>query len=191
MSKCKIVFLGAAGTGKTSLIQQFVSNHFENNYSVTVGIDFFIKPIQVQDRTINLQIWDTAGQEKFKSLIPSYIRDSSIAIIVYDVSSPNTFDEAIQWHKMVVNERGNDAICILVGNKNDLENRVAHERVVEFCKPLGISTIETSAKTGQNVIRLFKLIGESIPDNSTPVPINITPAPIQIDNPSANGSCGC
>ena len=191
MSKCKVVFLGSAGTGKTSLIQQFVSNKFDNNYQVTLGIDFFTKPIQVQDKTVNLQIWDTAGQERFRSLIPSYIRDSQIAILVYDVSSFESFEEAIQWHKTVLNERGNDSICIFVGNKNDLENKVSHEKVLEYTKPFGITSIETSAKTGQNITRLFKIIGESIPDTSKPVSINITPQPIEIIPQINQKQCQC
>ena len=163
-SKCKVVFLGAAGTGKSSLISRFMNSSFDKDYSSTVGIDFFTKPIQVQDHTVNLQVWDTAGQERFRSLIPAYIRDSNIAVIVYDVSDPNTFEEAKGWQKNVVSERGNDAVCIFVGNKNDLESKVSHEQVSEFTKAHSIQSIETSAKTGQNVTRLFKLICESIPD---------------------------
>ncbi|OHS99083.1 small GTP-binding protein [Tritrichomonas foetus] len=162
-TKCKVVFLGAAGTGKTSLINRFMLNSFDKDYSTTVGIDFLTKPIQVQDQTVNLQIWDTAGQERFKSLVPSYIRGSDIAVLVYDVSDPRTFDEAIEWHKTVLSERGNDAVCILVGNKNDLENQVKQEKVLEFAQPKSIATAETSAKTGQNVSHLFKLISEAAP----------------------------
>ncbi|KAH0786356.1 ras-related protein Rab6 isoform X2 [Histomonas meleagridis] len=143
-----------------------MNSTFDKDYSSTIGIDFFTKPIQVQDHTVNLQVWDTAGQERFRSLIPAYIRDSNIAVIVYDVSDPNTFEEAKGWQKTVMSERGSDATCIFVGNKNDLESKVPHEQVTEFTKSLSIQTIETSAKTGQNVTRLFKLICESIPDLS-------------------------
>jgi Ras-related protein Rab-6A len=164
ITKVKLVFLGASGVGKTSLITRYISNEFHKDHSATVGIDFFTKPIQVRDRTVNFQIWDTAGQERFRSLIPFYIRDSSIAVIVYDVSSPQSFDEAKFWHKTVVNERGRDVLCVLVGNKNDLESKVSLDDVQQFTKPLGIQTIETCAKTGQNVTRLFKLISECLPD---------------------------
>ena len=188
-SKCKVVFLGAAGTGKTSLIHKFIYDDFSRDYSATVGIDFFTKPVQVADRTINLQIWDTAGQEKFKSLIPSYIRESSIAVIVYDVSDIATFEEAKSWQKTVENERGNEAVCILVGNKIDLENQVPREKVIEFTRPLSISAIEASAKTGKNIARLFKLISESIP-NQKNLPQNDIPIIVpQSEQPPPPCSC--
>lgn len=188
-AKCKAVFLGSPGVGKTSLISRFIRNDYDRDYSPTIGIDFFTKPIQVRDQTVNLQIWDTAGQERFRSLVPAYIRDSSIAVLVYDVSDPRTFEEAKAWHKTVLNERGSDAVCILAGNKNDLESRVNHEQVISFTRPLAIPSIETSAKTGQNVARLFKLISESIPDSATKLP----PLPVvaeEIVRP-AGGSCSC
>jgi Ras-related protein Rab-6A len=179
--KCKVVFLGASGVGKTSLINRYILNDFDKDYSATVGIDFFTKPIQVRDRTVNLQIWDTAGQERFRSLIPFYIRDSSMAVIVYDVSNPETFEAAKSWHKTVINERGSDVVCILVGNENDLESKVSPETVATFCKPLAIATIETCAKTGQNVARLFKLVSESLPDpDATKVdPISVIAGPAE------------
>jgi small GTP-binding protein len=164
LSKCKLVFLGSSGVGKTSLIHRYILNSFDKDYSGTVGIDFFTKPVHVRDRMVNLQIWDTAGQERFKSLIPFYIRDSTIAVIVYDVSNRESFDEAKAWHKTVVSERGSDAVCILVGNKNDLEAGVPPEEVAAFTKSIAIQTIETCAKTGQNVPRLFKLVTEALPD---------------------------
>jgi small GTP-binding protein len=184
ISKCKLVFLGSSGVGKTSLVNRYILNSFDKDYSATVGIDFFTKPIQVGDRTVNLQIWDTAGQERFRSLIPFYIRDSSIAIIVYDVSSAESFAEAKYWHKTVKNERGSDAVCIFVGNKNDLEAKVSQEDVANFTKPLSIPTIETCAKTGQNVTRLFKIVSESVPDPErtvVPEPITVVAEPAKED----------
>jgi Ras-related protein Rab-6A len=190
-AKCKVVFLGASGVGKTSLINRYILNDFDKDYSATVGIDFVTKPIQVRDRTVNLLFWDTAGQERFRSLIPFYIRDSSMAVIVYDVSNPQTFDEAKAWHKTVISERGGDVVCILVGNKNDLERKVAHEEVATFSKPLSIATIETCAKTGQNVARLFKLVGESLPspDRVKVDPISVIAAPAE-QTPAAE-RCAC
>jgi small GTP-binding protein len=174
-AKCKVVFLGSSGVGKTSLVCRFIRNDFDKDYSPTVGIDFFTKPVQVRGQTVNLQIWDTAGQERFRSLIPSYIRESSIAIIVYDVSVPGSFDEAKGWHKTAREERGNDVVCILVGNKTDLESRINSDDIASFAKQNGIQTIETSAKTGQNVSTLFKRISESVPDlaRATPDPIEV------------------
>jgi small GTP-binding protein len=184
------VFLGSSGVGKTSLINRYISNEFSGDHSATVGIDFFTKPIQVRDRTVNFQIWDTAGQERFRLLIPFYIRDSSIAVIVYDVSSPDSFNDAKLWHKTVVDERGNDVVCVLVGNKNDLESRILPDDIQSFAKPLAIQTIETCAKTGQNVARLFKIVSEALPDieqaATEPLVVIAQPEPQQKD-----GRCVC
>ena len=88
MAKYKLVFLGDQSVGKTSIITRFTYDTFDSNYQATIGIDFLSKTMYLEDRTIRLQLWDTAGQERFRSLIPSYIRDSSVAVIVFDITSP-------------------------------------------------------------------------------------------------------
>lgn len=87
LSKYKVVFVGDQGSGKTSIIKAFIYGSFDYNYKITVGIDFLSKTMYVDERPVRLQIWDSAGQERFRSLIPSYIRDSSVAVVVYDVTS--------------------------------------------------------------------------------------------------------
>lgn len=87
LSKFKVVVIGDAGSGKTSIIKNFIYGTFSPEQDSTVGIDFLSKTLYLDDRTIRLQIWDSAGQERFRSLIPSYIRDSSIAIVCYDITS--------------------------------------------------------------------------------------------------------
>ncbi|XP_062582623.1 ras-related protein Rab-6A-like [Saccostrea cucullata] len=87
LRKFKLVFLGEQSVGKTSLITRFMYDSFDNTYQATIGIDFLSKTMYLEDRTIRLQLWDTAGQERFRSLIPSYIRDSSVAVVVYDITS--------------------------------------------------------------------------------------------------------
>ncbi|WFD49546.1 Ras- protein Rab-6B [Malassezia furfur] len=91
MRKFKLVFLGEQSVGKTSLITRFMYDTFDANYQATIGIDFLSKTMYLDDRTVRLQLWDTAGQERFRSLIPSYIRDSSVAIVVYDVTNRDSF----------------------------------------------------------------------------------------------------
>src|SRR5574343_888373 len=90
--KYKLVFLGDIYVGKTSIINQFMYENFDNNYQATIGIDFLSKTLNIGDKSMRLQLWDTAGQERFRSLIPNYIRDSSAAIIVFDVTNKQTFD---------------------------------------------------------------------------------------------------
>eukprot|EP00056_Hartaetosiga_gracilis_P010450 m.154362 g.154362 ORF g.154362 m.154362 type:complete len:115 (+) comp13314_c0_seq5:121-465(+) len=86
LKKFKLVFLGEQSVGKTSLITRFMYDSFDNTYQATIGIDFLSKTMYLEDRTVRLQLWDTAGQERFRSLIPSYIRDSSVAVVVYDIT---------------------------------------------------------------------------------------------------------
>ena len=97
LRKFKLVFLGEQAVGKTSIITRFMYDTFDSMYNPTIGIDFLSKMMYLEDRTIRLQLWDTAGQERFKSLIPSYIRDSTAAVIVYDVTNEKSFTNLSQW----------------------------------------------------------------------------------------------
>ena len=120
LAKYKLVFLGDQSVGKTSIITRFMYDNFDRHYQATIGIDFLSKTMYLEDRTVRLQLWDTAGQERFRSLIPSYIRDSSVAVVVYDVSNRSSFLNTSKWVEDVRAERGNDVVICLVGNKTDL-----------------------------------------------------------------------
>ncbi|RYR17549.1 hypothetical protein Ahy_B03g062260 isoform A [Arachis hypogaea] len=96
---------------------------FPYKFQATIGIDFLSKTMYLEDRTVRLQLWDTAGQERFRSLIPSYIRDSSVAVIVYDVANRQSFLNTTKWVEEVRQERGTDVIIVLVGNKTDLVDK--------------------------------------------------------------------
>jgi Ras-related protein Rab-6A len=122
LAKYKLVFLGDQSVGKTSIITRFMYDNFDRNYQATIGIDFLSKTMYLEDRTVRLQLWDTAGQERFRSLIPSYIRDSSVAVVVYDVANRASFLNTSKWVEDVRAERGNDVVICLVGNKTDLGN---------------------------------------------------------------------
>lgn len=174
MAKYKLVFLGDVYVGKTSIITRFMYETFDNNYQATIGIDFLSKTLYLDDRTVRLQLWDTAGQERFRTLIPNYIRGSSVAVIVFDVTNKQTFDNTARWVEDVKNERGTEAIMVLVGNKVDkLEERcVTFEEASARAKELGAMYIEVSAKTGDNIKSLFKQIAGGLPsgDTSSPTP---------------------
>ncbi|EAX89402.1 Ras family protein, partial [Trichomonas vaginalis G3] len=96
--KIKVIFLGSAGVGKTSIIQHFMYSSFNGAYETTIGIDFFMKSIPVNGQPVNLQIWDTAGQEQFKSLTPGYIREAQVVVLVYDTSDPKTLEATKDWY---------------------------------------------------------------------------------------------
>ena len=99
LEKYKLVFLGDQNVGKTSIITRFMYDSFDAAYQATIGIDFLSKTMYLEDRTVRLQLWDTAGQERFRSLIPSYIRDSSVAVVVYDITDRASFLNSSMWGK--------------------------------------------------------------------------------------------
>ncbi|MFH4982673.1 hypothetical protein AB6A40_009382 [Gnathostoma spinigerum] len=165
LKKFKLVFLGEQSVGKTSLITRFMYDSFDNTYQATIGIDFLSKTMYLEDRTVRLQLWDTAGQERFRSLIPSYIRDSTVAVVVYDITNANSFHQTSKWIDDVRTERGSDVIIMLVGNKTDLgdKRQVSTEEGERKAKELNVMFIETSAKAGYNVKQLFRRIAGALP----------------------------
>merc|ERR1719208_757505 len=173
-SKYKLVFLGDESVGKTSIITRFMYEHFDESYQATIGIDFLSKTLYLEDRVVRLQLWDTAGQERFRSLIPSYIRDSSVAIVVYDTTNKTSFTNTEKWIQEVRQERGSDVVIMLVGNKTDLESarQVATEEGAAKAQELGIMFIETSAKDGDNVKKLFREVATSLPGSDQAGPSN-------------------
>eukprot|EP00918_Siedleckia_nematoides_P008216 GHVU01017802.1.p1 GENE.GHVU01017802.1~~GHVU01017802.1.p1 ORF type:complete len:226 (+),score=40.03 GHVU01017802.1:46-678(+) len=165
LNKYKLVFLGEQAVGKTSIITRFMYDTFDNNYQATIGIDFLSKTLYVDDRTIRLQLWDTAGQERFRSLIPSYIRDSSAAVVVYDVTNRSSFLNTTKWIEDVRAERGTDVVIVLVANKTDLADRrqVSVEEGEQKARENNIMFIETSAKAGFNIKALFRRLAGALP----------------------------
>ncbi|KAM8742743.1 ras-related protein Rab-6A isoform X2 [Acanthopagrus latus] len=198
LRKFKLVFLGEQSVGKTSLITRFMYDSFDNTYQATIGIDFLSKTMYLEDRTIRLQLWDTAGQERFRSLIPSYIRDSAAAVVVYDITNVNSFQQTTKWIDDVRTERGSDVIIMLVGNKTDLADKrqITTEEGEQRAKEMNVLFIETSAKTGYNVKQLFRRVAAALPgmDNTQDksredmIDIKLEKPPEQ---PASEGGCSC
>ncbi|XP_071343273.1 RAB6B, member RAS oncogene family a isoform X2 [Trachinotus anak] len=198
LRKFKLVFLGEQSVGKTSLITRFMYDSFDNTYQATIGIDFLSKTMYLEDRTVRLQLWDTAGQERFRSLIPSYIRDSTVAVVVYDITNVNSFQQTSKWIDDVRTERGSDVIIMLVGNKTDLADKrqITIEEGEQRAKELSVMFIETSAKTGYNVKQLFRRVAAALPgmesmqETSKEGMINIKLDKPQEPQPT-EGGCSC
>lgn len=171
---------------------------FDNTYQATIGIDFLSKTMYLEDRTIRLQLWDTAGQERFRSLIPSYIRDSAAAVVVYDITNVNSFQQTTKWIDDVRTERGSDVIIMLVGNKTDLADKrqVSIEEGERKAKELNVMFIETSAKAGYNVKQLFRRVAAALPGmESTQEKNREDMIDINLDKPKEQpvneGGCSC
>ncbi|GMH66380.1 hypothetical protein TrST_g2989 [Triparma strigata] len=201
LSKYKLVFLGDQSVGKTSIITRFMYDTFDKSYQATIGIDFLSKSMHLESRTVRLQLWDTAGQERFRSLIPSYIRDSSVAVVCYDITSRASFLNTQKWVGDVRAERGEEVLVCLVGNKTDLSEKrqVSVEEGSECAKNNNAIFIECSAKAGFNVKQLFRKIAGSLKGgengvNVKPVgkedtvEVKLSKAPANLDEA---GACAC
>jgi len=153
----KLIFLGDQYVGKSSILNRFYQDKFEQDYQATIGLDFHSKNVTINGNPVRLLLYDTAGQEKFKSLIPMYIRDANIILVVYDITSKDSFTHTEHWVNETKDLKREDAIFVLVGNKTDLEeNRVVQVKEAEdFANEKGFLFHEVSAKTGENVEELF------------------------------------
>lgn len=153
----KVLLIGDSGVGKSALLTRFTDRTFTDSYMITIGVDFKIQTIKLDDKIIKLQLWDTAGQERFRTITSAYYRGANGIIIVFDLSDKETFDHVKIWMAEIENY-SNDVKLMLIGNKNDIEGskrQVSYEDAKEFADKLGISYIETSAKTSINVKEAF------------------------------------
>jgi len=164
----KLVLLGDAAVGKSSLLMRFLQNKFSDGIETTVGAAFSTKTIESRNRQVKFEIWDTAGQERFRSLAPMYYRGASSAVVVYDQTNPVTFDRAKDWVRQVSQTSANPNIVIaLAANKCDVAEElraVPLETAEAFAEQEGLLFLETSAKSGRNVARLFEAIAAQLPE---------------------------
>lgn len=158
----KLVLLGEASVGKSCLVVRFAKGEFYEYQEPTIGAAFMTQTVNLGDVAVKFEIWDTAGQERYKSLAPMYYRGAAAAVIVYDVTSKESFDGAKSW----VNElQPTGSLIALAGNKADLEvNRVVDAETAQaYANEMGILFMETSAKTGQNVTEIFQEVAKKLP----------------------------
>ena len=155
--KYKLIFLGDQGVGKSCILNRFMSDSFKEDYQATIGLDFQSKNVQIDNQDIHLLLYDTAGQEKFRSLIPMYTRDANIILLVYDICSKESFLHLSDWLKDLTNINMNEVIFALVGNKIDLNDKreVSPEEGQKFSEEHDFIFQEVSAKTGDGFSDLF------------------------------------
>ena len=160
----KLIIVGEPAVGKTSLIKQFVSKQFSNDYRASIGTNIFIKKIQLNpDVLVKIQSWDIAGQEKWTNARHIYYKGTQGIFIVGDLTRKNTFEQIEEfWVPDLKNYNINSPI-ILLANKNDLNRDISEEEIEILRKKINAEyVINTSAKTGENVDKAFKLISEQI-----------------------------
>ena len=155
--KYKIIFLGDQGTGKSCILNRFVEDKFDDNYQATIGLDFQSKNVKIDNQDVHLLLYDTAGQEKFRSLIPMYTRDANIIILVYDITRKESFNHIPDWINGLTNVNFDNVIFALVGNKIDLDDKreVSKEEGIKLAEEKKCIFEEVSAKTAENFSELF------------------------------------
>lgn len=152
----KSAVIGDYGVGKTSIACRFVSGKFNISEFPTLGVDFMYKVIDFKENKYKIQIWDTAGQEKFESIVKSYIRDLNVCILVFDLNNSKSFRRAEEWYQEVLGLASDNIYICLVGNKKDLNLReVTESQINKFCSKNNLDYLECSAKEFDNINTIF------------------------------------
>ena len=164
--------MGDTNVGKTSLLLNYTDNYFVGSHISTVGIDYKFKTIKINDINIKLQIWDTSGQERFRSLAKNYLKNANGIIFVYDITNKKSFDGVKVW--MSEAESHGNYKQIIIGNKCDLEGKreVKKEIVDKFASKKKIEVFETSAKTSTNVAKAFETLAKLLVEGKSVEELN-------------------
>ena len=154
----KYIIIGDAAVGKSNLLLRFAQNDFKSEYQLTIGVEFGAKNIEIENKKYRLQIWDTAGQENYRSITRAYYKNSVCAILVYDITNRDSFEHISSWIEDCLNQSPKTVFMVLVGNKSDLDDKrkVTTEEGEQMAKNHNLMFFETSAKTGDNVDKIFE-----------------------------------
>ena len=161
----KIVVFGDSQTGKTTLTHRFLTNLFKAEIQMTLGVEFFLKAVEVNEEKIKLQIWDFAGEERFRFLFPSYIRGANGGIFMYDITNYGSLAHVDDWYEIIDKEIDYEFPIIFVGGKTDLNHlkEVSTRRAMEVANSKGADGfIECSSKNGENIHKIFHLLTKLI-----------------------------
>ena len=162
----KYIIIGDAAVGKSNLLLRYTHGQFKPEYQLTIGVEFGAKNITISNKTYRIQIWDTAGQENFRSITRAYYKNSACALVVYDITNRESFDNVSTWIEDCRNQSPQTIFMVLVGNKTDLElenkRTVSFEEGQELAEKNKMMFFETSAKSGKNVDDIFYRSAETI-----------------------------
>ena len=168
----KYIIIGEPSVGKSNLLMKFANNKFTEDYQATIGVEFGAKNITIDDQIFRIQLWDTAGQENFRSITRAYYKNSVCAMLVYDITNRSSFENLQDWLKDIISQSPKTVLIILLGNKIDLKEKreVEFEEGEQFAQKNGLIFMETSAKTGEGVEEIFK---KSVQEIKTKISENV------------------
>lgn len=163
----KYIIIGDTSVGKSCILLQFTDKRFQSVHDITIGVEFGARVVKIGGEDVKLQIWDTAGQESFRSITRSYYRGAAGALLVYDITRRETFDHLLVWLEDARQHSSQNMVIILCGNKADLEHKraVSRKEGERFAAEHGLLFLETSAKTAENVEEAFFRSANIINDN--------------------------
>jgi Ras-related protein Rab-2A len=167
----KYVIIGDSGVGKSNILLRYINGTFSDEFKATVGVEFGAKNIEINNRIYRIQIWDTAGQENFRSIARAYYKNSVCACVVYDIANRSSFNSVQSWIDDCTKQTPKSILLLLIGNKSDLNDQreVQYEEGAEFAKRRNMIFLETSAKNGNNISDIFeksvKFIDKNIQEN--------------------------
>merc|ERR1712086_1146662 len=195
----KVVVIGNTGVGKTCIVLRYVQGKFVMHTASTIGASFMIKKLHLEQCRLTLQIWDTAGQERFRSMGPMYYRGAAAAIVVFDITSEDSFQSLQQWIDELRNNSDENIILAIACNKSDLsaQRAVALKRAQDYAKSVGAIIHETSAKASKGIEDLFVDISKAIIAEKGVCPPKPVTSTVSLDKPGADaeaassGRCRC
>ena len=160
----KYIIIGDAAVGKSNLLLRYAHDQFKPDYQLTIGVEFGAKNVEIRNKTYRIQIWDTAGQEKYRALTRSFLIKAQGILALYDITNHTSFDNLQSWLTLIKEECYVDIPVIIVGNKMDLEEKriVDKEEASEYAKKQNVEFIETSSKTGENVEKTLYMLTEKV-----------------------------
>ena len=167
MNKAKLIIVGEATVGKTSILLQYNENQFIENYITTIGNDKTIKEMTIKDKKLKVEIWDTAGQEKFRAVNKIFMKNTQIALIVYDITLKRTFEQLNYWIETITNCNKNSKVIIgIIANKSDLfeQQIISTEVGKKFAEDNKCLFFETSAKDHKSIVTVFEKLIEKYVD---------------------------
>jgi len=190
-----LVLIGDSSVGKSCLMLRFADDSFNQSHISTIGVDFKIRTMNLEGKTTKVQIWDTAGQERFRTITTAYYRGANGIVVVYDVTSRESFENVKDWLKEIDRFADDNVIILLVGNKCDLamERVVSYEEGKEFSERYGVEFIESSAKTNVNVEKAFTTLAANVKKRIRHISLNSSKykGPVTFEGKNVNDESSC